>query len=208
MTLKNNILTFALLCSCFTFALPTDSIFIKMPNQLIPSLSPKQRFELAEYAKAGKKDSVLNRFNKKIILQKYDTTTCSIFLKTTETSSLEIRKLNMPTLEIPVLGVIQTVELPVKYSTIAFYTESWQPLTIQLQLPTIDQWMDTEKLKASFISETLVKSMLDKKYFSLSFTDNNELEVQNNVLLTLSNEEKKTTADFFITKTISIKIEK
>ncbi len=208
MTLKNNILTLALLCSCFVYALPTDSIFIKMPQVLIPSLSPKQRFELAEYAKAGKKDSVTNLFNKKIILQKYDTATCSILLKTTETSSLEIRRLNFPSYKMPVLGVIHIVELPVKYATIRFYTESWQPLAIQLHLPSTEQWIDTEKLKASSLSVTLIKSMLDKKYFSFSFADNNELEVQNNVLSTLTKEERKTAAEFFINKSISIKIKK
>ena len=108
----------------------------------------------------------------------------------------------------PVLGVIHTVELPVKYATIRFYTESWQPLAIQLHLPSTEQWIDTEKLKASSLSVTLIKSMLDKKYFSFSFADNNELEVQNNVLSTLTKEERKTAAEFFINKSISIKIEK
>lgn len=208
MTLKNNLLALALMCSCFAFSIPTDSIFIKMPNHLIPSLSPKQRFELAEYAKAGKKDSVLNQFNKKVILQKYDTASCSISLRTTETSTIELRRLNMPSFDKAVLALIQTVELPTKLSTITFYTEIWQPINIQLQLPTIDQWIDNEKLKTTSISDTLVKSMLDKKYFSLSFTDNNELEIQNHVLTTLSKEEKKTVADFFLDKTITIKIAK
>lgn len=208
MKLKNNILVISLLISTCAFAIPTDSIFLKMPNHLIPSLSPKQRFELAEYAKAGKKDSVLNQFNKKVFLQKYDTANCAISIKTTETSDIEIRRFIIPKQVKPILAIIHTIQLPVKYSTITFFTENWDPVAFSLKFPSLEQWIDLDELKKSTVSETLVKSILDKKYFSFRFTDTNELEIENNVLSVLNIEDKKTASSFLTKKTITIPIVK
>lgn len=208
MRTKNKLLAVALFCFSIAFAEPTDSIFVKMPNHLVPSLNAKQRFELAEYAKAGKKDSVMNMFNKKIVLQKYDTAKCIIELQTSESSFLELRKLSIPQYKTPVIGLIQTVYLPLKYSTISFYTENWKLITHTVSLPTLDQWIEKDKIMTSSNSEALIKSILDKKYYSFSFSENNELIVENNVLSTLSVEDKKICSEFLISTPITVKIEK
>jgi len=189
------------------WAIPTDSIFLKMPDNLLPTLARKQRFELAEYFKAGKADSIPNLFGLNTILQKYDTTNCHILLKTSANGFTEIKKFTFSTNQ-PILGIIQTIYKPVKISDIQFFTEEWLPVKVEINIPDVKNWIYEKQLSESTVEPAWVDNLLHKSLFSMQFTDTNELEVENNVLNTLSLEDRKLVEPFFVNKPIRIKIDK
>jgi hypothetical protein len=189
------------------FGIPTDSLFLKMPDNLLPTLARKQRYELAEYFKAGKADSVANLFGRNAILQKYDTANCHIVLKTSATGTTEIKKFTFSINE-NVIGVIQTVSLPVKFSNIEFFTEDWQSFILMVEMPDYRNWINEKQLLESGLQSAWVENLLQKQYFSMHFTESNELEIENNVLSTLSMEDRKMVEPFFVNKTIPIKFVK
>ncbi len=189
------------------FGIPTDSLFLKMPDNLLPTLARKQRYELAEYFKAGKADSVVNLFGRNAILQKYDTVSCHIVLKTSATGTTEIKKFTFSTNE-NVIGVIQTVSQPVKFSNIQFFTENWQPFILKVEMPDYRNWINEKQLLESGLQIAWVENLLHKQYFSMHFTESNELEIENNVLSTLSMEDRKMVEPFFVNKIIPIKFVK
>ena len=189
------------------FGIPTDSLFLKMPDKLLPTLARKQRYELAEYFKAGKADSVPNLFGRNAILQKYDTTNCHIVLKTSATGITEIKKFTFSTNE-NIIGIIQTVSKPVKFSNIQFFTENWQPFTLIIEMPDYRNWINEKQLLDSGLQPVWVENLLHKKYYSMHFTESNELEIENNVLSTLNMEDRKMVEPFFVNKIIPIKFVK
>ncbi len=184
-------------------AIPTDSVFLKMPDNLLPTLARKQRYELAEYYKAGKADSVPNLFGHNSILQKYDTASCHILLKTSYTGTTEIKKFTFSDNKL-VFGIIQTVDQPFKNSNIQFFTEDWQPLKIAVDIPDFKTWINEKQLLESGLEPVWIKNLLQNKYFSMHFTESNELEIENNVLSTLSLEDLKMVEPFFENKTIRL----
>lgn len=185
-------------------AIPTDSIFLKMPDNLLPTLARKQRYELAEYYKAGKADSIPNLFGRNSILQKYDTASCHILLKTSNTGTTEIKKITFSNNKL-VLGIIQTVDQPFKCSNIQFFTEDWQPLKIAVEIPDFKTWINEKQFSESGPEPDWVRNLFQKSYFSMHFTESNELEIENNVLTTLSLEDRKMVEPYFVNKTIRIK---
>lgn len=185
------------------FSIPTDSLFLNMPDNILPTLSKKQRFELAEYSKAAKADSVANLFGRNTILLKYDTASCHIVVKTSATGLTEIKRFKFSNGE-NIIGVINTVNAPVEYSTINFYNESWLTILFSVEMPDYSLWIDEKLLSESTIEVSWVKNLLNKKYFSMHFTNANELEIKNNVLNTLNVEDRKMVEPFFVNKNVTL----
>ncbi|MFZ4581609.1 MAG: DUF3256 family protein [Paludibacter sp.] len=194
-----------LIASTSVFSSNTDSIFIKLPGNLIPMLTAKQRYELAEYFKAGKKDSVKNLVGSNSILLKYDTTLCHIIVKTSAIGTTEIKQINLPN-NVFSIAIINTISQPIMYSNIYFYDEKWQILAPKIELPSTSSWINFAKLNTSNVEESWIKTLLDKKYYSMKFNDSNELEVQNNVLSTLSMDDRKLAEPYFMDKSIQIQL--
>lgn len=203
--MRFSVSTIILFITLSAYCIPTDSVFIKLPASILPTLSGKQRYELAEYFKAGKKDSVQNLFGKNAILQKYDTTNCHIILKTSATGITEIKRFYKKDNSV-YFGIINTIIMPVKYSYINFYNEYWEIKHINLSLPETTNWIDKAKITTSNIKISWINALIDKKFFSMKFSDSNELEIQNNVLSTLSMDDRKMIEPFFIDKNQIIQI--
>lgn len=188
------------------YGITTDSLFINMPDKLLPTLLRKQRFEMTEYFKAGQKDSVRNIVGSNALLIKYDAAACHIIIQTSATGSSEIKRfvqLNGDT----IIGFISTVQKPVKYSYIAFYTEKWVKKDIKMDLPNYEKWLDEKKLAEASTEISWIKTLLDTKYYSYSFSESNELIIENNVLNTLNNEDRKLVEPFFIHKGFALKLQ-
>lgn len=201
---KYFLLLIALLITVSAYTIPTDSLFLNIPDNLLPTLTRKQRYELAEYFKAGKKDSVQNIFEKNAILLKYDTAECHIFIKTSASGSTEIKRLKIDSTVL--IGIITTVNTPVKQSSLDFFTEDWKSVTYTIQTPNYKAWLDEKKLDESLVEKLWINTLLDKKYYSMWFGSSNELFVENNVLKTLTTEDLKLVKPFFVDKNIVVKL--
>jgi hypothetical protein len=197
------ILAVLLLASTSAFSSTTDSLFIKLPDNLIPTLTSKQRYELTEYFKSGKNDSVKNLVGSNTILQKYDTASCHIIVKTSGIGTTEIKRLNASNNSFSI-AIINTISQPIMFSTLSFYNESWQRIAIKIELPETKSWINYSKITTSDIEASWIETLLDKKYYSMKFNDSNELDVRNNVLSTLSVADRKLAELYFIDKSIQI----
>jgi hypothetical protein len=197
------ILAVLLLASTSAFSSTTDSLFIKLPDNLIPTLTSKQRYELTEYFKSGKNDSVKNLVGSNTILQKYDTASCHIIVKTSGIGTTEIKRLNASNNSFSI-AIINTISQPIMFSTLSFYNESWQRIAIKIELPETKSWINYSKITPSDIEASWIETLLDKKYYSMKFNDSNELDVRNNVLSTLSVADRKLAEPYFIDKSIQI----
>jgi hypothetical protein len=197
------ILAVLLLASTSAFSSTTDSLFIKLPDNLIPTLTSKQRYELSEYFKSGKNDSVKNLVGSNTILQKYDTASCHIIVKTSGIGTTEIKRLNASNNSFSI-AIINTISQPIMFSTLSFYNESWQRIAIKIELPETKSWINYSKITTSDIEASWIETLLDKKYYSMKFNDSNELDVRNNVLSTLSVADRKLAEPYFIDKSIQI----
>jgi hypothetical protein len=197
------ILAVLLLASTSAFSITTDSLFIKLPDNLIPTLTSKQRYELTEYFKSGKNDSVKNLVGSNTILQKYDTASCHIIVKTSAIGTTEIKRLNTSNNSFSI-AIINTISQPIMFSTLSFYNESWQRIAIKIELPETKSWINYSKITPSDIEASWIETLLDKKYYSMKFNDSNELDVRNNVLSTLSVADRKLAEPYFIDKSIQI----
>lgn len=197
------ILAVLLLASTSAFSITTDSLFIKLPDNLIPTLTSKQRYELTEYFKSGKNDSVKNLVGSNTILQKYDTASCHIIVKTSAIGTTEIKRLNTSNNSFSI-AIINTISQPIMFSTLSFYNESWQRIAIKIELPETKSWINYSKITTSDIEASWIETLLDKKYYSMKFNDSNELDVRNNVLSTLSVADRKLAEPYFIDKSIQI----
>ena len=197
------ILAVLLLASTSAFSITTDSLFIKLPDNLIPTLTSKQRYELTEYFKSGKNDSVKNLVGSNTILQKYDTASCHIIVKTSGIGTTEIKRLNASNNSFSI-AIINTISQPIMFSTLSFYNESWQRIAIKIELPETKSWINYSKITTSDIEASWIETLLDKKYYSMKFNDSNELDVRNNVLSTLSVADRKLAEPYFIDKSIQI----
>jgi hypothetical protein len=197
------ILAVLLLASTSAFSITTDSLFIKLPDNLIPTLTSKQRYELTEYFKSGKNDSVKNLVGSNTILQKYDTASCHIIVKTSGIGTTEIKRLNASNNSFSI-AIINTISQPIMFSTLSFYNESWQRIAIKIELPETKSWINYSKITPSDIEASWIETLLDKKYYSMKFNDSNELDVRNNVLSTLSVADRKLAEPYFIDKSIQI----
>jgi hypothetical protein len=197
------ILAVLLLASTSAFSITTDSLFIKLPDNLIPTLTSKQRYELTEYFKSGKNDSVKNLVGSNTILQKYDTASCHIIVKTSGIGTTEIKRLNASNNSFSI-AIINTISQPIMFSTLSFYNESWQRIAIKIELPETKSWINYSKITTSDIEASWIETLLDKKYYSMKFNDSNELDVRNNVLSTLSVADRKLAELYFIDKSIQI----
>jgi hypothetical protein len=197
------ILAVLLLASTSAFSITTDSLFIKLPDNLIPTLTSKQRYELTEYFKSGKNDSVKNLVGSNTILLKYDTASCHIIVKTSGIGTTEIKRLNALNNSFSIV-IINTISQPIMFSTLSFYNESWQRIAIKIELPETKSWINYSKITTSDIEASWIETLLDKKYYSMKFNDSNELDVRNNVLSTLSVADRKLAEPYFIDKSIQI----
>jgi hypothetical protein len=136
-------------------------------------------------------------------LQKYDTASCHIIVKTSGIGTTEIKRLNASNNSFSI-AIINTISQPIMFSTLSFYNESWQRIAIKIELPETKSWINYSKITTSDIEASWIETLLDKKYYSMKFNDSNELDVRNNVLSTLSVADRKLAELYFIDKSIQI----
>lgn len=172
------------------FAMPTDSVFIHLPDNILPTLGAKQRFEMTEYFKAGKADSTQNLFGKNAVITLYDTLNCHIRLVTSATGTTEIKRFYTAD-NSEIYGVINTVNTPVKTSSVCFYNANWRKLKYKIILPESGKWIDEEKCKTEKADYDQMKNIVRIAYYSLRFDADNQLIIENNTLSTLSEEDRK-----------------
>jgi hypothetical protein len=181
---------FLLSAGSLLYAQSVGDMFLKMPDKLIPILSAQQRFELLEYAKANRKDSVKNNFGTYTRIVLCDTVNRRIVVKPTALSSIELKSFYISENE-NITGVIRTVNSPVPVSVIAFYDRNWAISDLKFEYPPLNIWLNSNKLNAANTDPENIRKLLNNDFVSLSFDNDGAIVAQNNILSCLSIEDRK-----------------
>ena len=211
--MNNNIiltrtLLFAFLCtiSFSANAQKVGELFLSMPDKILPTLSKQQRFEMLEYSKLNRRDSVKNKFNVYVSIQHYDSINQLITFNTTKNNLTEIKVFEMEDAT-PVVAIINTVLQPVRLSTIQFYHLNWQPLTLFSDIPTAKQWLISENTENAEIDLDWLNKHLENSYLSFTFSkEKPAIKVENHLVDFLSIEDKKIIANLLSNKPLIYKL--
>ena len=194
---RNNWLVVCLLLlSHVIFSQSIENLYVKMPDILNPTLSAQNRFELVEYVKAHKGDSIENRFGKQAHLLVLDTLNKRIVVQNTPTSVFEMKVNNLKNGK-PYIGIIRTICAPICNSVVEFYDTAWNAIPIQFTMPKAVEWVDLRKIKKDIVDINWVKKTSEISFVTLSFSDkNNEIVAKNNSFEFLSEVDRKTILPF------------
>ena len=182
-------------------------LFLSMPDKILPTLSKQQRFEMLEYSKLNRRDSVRNKFNEYVSIQHYDSINQLITFNTTKNNLTETKIFEMENGS-AVVAVINTVLQPVRLSTIQFYnTTNWQPMLLFTDIPTAKQWLISENTENADIDLDWLNKHLGNSYLSFTFSkEKPAIEVENHLVDFLSIEDKKIIANLLSNKPLIYKL--
>jgi len=145
-----------------------EKYYVNMPDGLNPTLSKQNRLELLEYHKAGQGDSITNRFGNKSFLLSMDTINQLVVVKSTASSTLEMKVLNLSD-NTPSIGIIRTVCGPICQSMVEFYDTAWLAIPIQFNMPKATDWLDDTNSIPENVDRQWVLNILENSFISLSF---------------------------------------
>lgn len=116
-----------MLCGCSVvsaFAQSMDSLFVHIPNEVLPMLVRNTRLDMLDLYNCGMKAEVENDFGGRACLLQKDSV--HLLVQTSNVSRLELRVL--PSDGDTLLGCVRTVETPAAYSQVQFFTRNWKPV--------------------------------------------------------------------------------
>ncbi|MDD3907500.1 MAG: DUF3256 family protein [Bacteroidales bacterium] len=120
--------------------------FIKMPVNLIPTVSVDTRRDLVDFYDNGKSAVMPSAFGSEVVLKEMSED--YLLLQTSANADLQLKLLQVND-SLRVIALVQTVVAPLKDSRISFYSTTWQPIS-KLELPQLSflDFLDVEKGKA------------------------------------------------------------
>lgn len=210
---KNTILSIkiifiAFLCtsSMLLFSQKVSDLFLSMPNQLLPSLSKQHRYELLEYSKLNRKDSIKNRFDNYVSNLSLDSTNQQITFNTTKNNSIEIKVYLLDNND-TLVGVINNILKPFPLSTIQFFTPQWKPSTVLFDPPKSSAWLIQKNIEDTTIDTNWLNKQLDNSYLTFKFLKTEpSIEVTNHLLDFINLDDKKLMSSMIDSKVLIYKL--
>lgn len=168
-----------------------SDVFLKMPTSIAPTLSEQQRFEMLEYYKSNKNDSVKNRYGNYVKILNLDTTNQHITAKTTENNLIEIKFFKTQENDI-LIGVINTVLSPVEISNIQCFDLNWRVSKIQFSKPNSAKWIKKNISNSAETYQTWLRNIAEQSFVKLEFSKSDyQIIVTNQIQDFVSQENKK-----------------
>ncbi len=123
------------------FALPIDSILVKLQVPELSLLSKNNRLDLLDYINCGQVGTVENLYLGKTSITKK--TANYLHLEMTSVNSVELIVLPREVGD-TIIGILTTIKEPIKESQLRFYSLDCVPLSIDFNFPTIDELVRSE----------------------------------------------------------------
>lgn len=208
--LSIKILFIVFLCSTTILLFPqkVSDLFLSMPDHLLPSLSKQHRFELIEYSKLNRKDSIKNRFENYVSNLYLDSINQQITFNTTKNNSIEIKVYLLDNND-TLVGVINTILKPFPLSTIQFFTYNWKPSAVIFDPPKSSAWLIQKNVEETNIDTNWLNKQLDNSYLTYTFLKTKpSIEVTNHLLDFINIEDKKLIGSLIEDKVLIYKLDK
>lgn len=194
--------------SSIVYSQKIADFFMAMPDQLLPSLSKQHRFELLEYSKLNRKDSLKNRFDSYVSGLYVDSVGQHIVMNTTKNHCFEM-KLFITGQNDTLIGVISTIQKPFPLSVIRFYSTDWKITTAGFLPPASSAWLKPSSSDDVNVDPEWVKKLLESSYLTFTFSKTADaIEVANHLTDFVNIEEKKQIDSLLFDKVLVYKFDK
>lgn len=135
------------------------TLFINMPDSILPTLTRSERMDFLDYMDSGMKARVRNKLGGESVMTAFSDQ--SLTVMTSQSGRLEMVLFPRKKGE-NLICIIKTVTARYDDSRLSFYTENWEPVPADdlIKLPLFDDYLTKEALKQDSLLEFKKKSML------------------------------------------------
>lgn len=135
------------------------TLFINMPDSILPTLTRSERMDFLDYMDSGMKARVRNKMGGESVMTAFSDQ--SLTVMTSQSGRLEMVLFPRKKGE-NLICIIKTVTARYDDSRLSFYTENWEPVPADdlIKLPLFDDYLTKEALKQDSLLEFKKKSML------------------------------------------------
>ena len=173
------ILTLVLVMST-ALAADLRTLFINMPDSIMPTLTKSERMDFLDYMDSGMKARVRNKLGGECVMTAFSDQ--SLTIRTSQSGRLEMVLFPCKN-GINLICIIKTVMARYDDSRLSFYTENWESVPVRdlIELPQFDDYLTKDALKNDSLdvlkkqsmlrlqSVTAVDNVLEFRYTSLEY---------------------------------------
>lgn len=143
----------------FVRASDLRTLFIDMPDSIMPSLTRSDRMDFLDYMDSGMKARVRNKLGGESIMTQFEDNMLTI--QTSRSGRLDMMLLKSGK-ERNIICLIRTVSGRYEDSRISFYTDDWSPIATDelIELPKFEDFLTKEALKSDSVDYLRKLSML------------------------------------------------
>ena len=155
------IATIIILALTATAGRATDlrTLFLSMPDSIIPTLTQSDRMDFLDYMDSGMKARARNKLGGESVMTQFEENMLSI--QTSQAGRMDMLLLPKGKNE-TLICIIRTVNARYEDSRLSFFTQDWQPVPADqlIELPVIDDYLTKEALKNDSLADFKKRSML------------------------------------------------
>lgn len=135
------------------------SLFINMPDTIMPTLTRSERLDFLDYMDSGMKARVRNKLGGESVMTAFSEN--SLTVMTSQSGRIEMALFPCKNGS-NLICIIRTVTARYDDSRLSFFTEGWQPVPTEqlMELPGIDDYLTKEALKNDSIDDFRKRSIL------------------------------------------------
>ncbi|MBO7588442.1 MAG: DUF3256 family protein [Bacteroidaceae bacterium] len=135
------------------------SLFINMPDSIMPTLTRSERMDFLDYMDSGMKARVRNRLGGESVMTGFSDRSLTVI--TSQSGRLEMVLFPLRKGK-NLICIIKTVTARFEDSRLSFYNEDWTPVDGRklIELPQLDDYLTKEALKQDSLPELRKQSLL------------------------------------------------
>lgn len=146
------------LAMSFAYAADIRTLFINMPDTIMPALTKSERMDFLDYIDSGMKARVRNKLGGESEMTELQDN--SLTVRTSRSGKLQMALFQRKDGTV-LICIIKTVTARFDDSLIRFYNEDWTPVESEslIELPKFDDYLTKQALKHGYL-ELEIKSIL------------------------------------------------
>lgn len=147
------------LAMSFAYAADIRTLFINMPDTIMPALTKSERMDFLDYIDSGMKARVRNKLGGESEMTELQDN--SLTVRTSRSGKLQMALFQRKDGTV-LICIIKTVTARFDDSLIRFYNEDWTPVESEslIELPKFDDYLTKQALKQGYLLELKLLSIL------------------------------------------------
>lgn len=154
-----SILFMSSLTLCAVQAENLRTLFINMPDSIMPTLSKSERMDFLDYLDSGMKARVRNKLGGESVMTAFSDTSLTVI--TSQSGRMEMALFPIKKGK-NLICIIKTVTARFEDSRLSFYNEDWTPVDSRklISFPQFDDYLTKEALKNDSLPDLKKQSLL------------------------------------------------